>query len=329
VAQEHVQAEVQEAEQRLPRHVAIIMDGNGRWANARNLPRYLGHREGVKAVRRVVEACINHNIETLTLFAFSSENWRRPRQEVGLLMDLFVRTLKKEVSRLDRNGVRMRFIGDRGAFDERLQSLMDSAESRTAGNHNLNLVIAVNYGGRWDVTQAARRLAQRVERGELSADDIDGELMAGELCIADLPEPDLFIRTGGEQRISNYLIWQLAYTELYFTDLLWPDFNADTLQQALTFFAGRQRRFGRTGDQVEQAEGAQASNSKCIADGAAGGAGGTKAGHDEFCNCHHSHHVAGRLGVGCARAIARVAGEGRLSVIGCYSVCGIVGVRAA
>jgi undecaprenyl diphosphate synthase len=256
VAQEHVQAEVQEAEQRLPRHVAIIMDGNGRWANARNLPRYLGHREGVKAVRRVVEACINRNIETLTLFAFSSENWRRPRQEVGLLMDLFVRTLKKEVSRLDRNGVRMRFIGDRGAFDERLQSLMDSAESRTAGNHNLNLVIAVNYGGRWDVTQAARRLAQRVERGELSADDIDGELMAGELCIADLPEPDLFIRTGGEQRISNYLIWQLAYTELYFTDLLWPDFNADTLQQALTFFAGRQRRFGRTGDQVEQAEGA-------------------------------------------------------------------------
>ncbi len=253
MAQEHVQTEVQTAAQRLPRHVAIIMDGNGRWANARGLPRSLGHREGVKAVRRVVEACVNLHIETLTLFAFSSENWRRPRQEVGLLMDLFVRTLKKEVNRLDRNGVRMRFIGDRSAFDQRLQSLMTAAEEQTGTNDQLNLVIAVNYGGRWDVTQATRRLAQRVENGELRADDIDAGLIESELCSADLPEPDLFIRTGGEQRISNYLIWQLAYTELYFTDLLWPSFDDTALQQALTFFASRQRRFGRTGDQVEQA----------------------------------------------------------------------------
>jgi undecaprenyl diphosphate synthase len=256
MAQENLQTEAQPAEQRVPRHVAIIMDGNGRWANRKNLPRYMGHREGVKAVRRAVEACLERGIETLTLFAFSSENWRRPKTEVGLLIDLFVHTLQKEVDRLDRNGVRMRFIGDRNAFNEKLRSLMDAAEAQTAHNDKLTLVIAVNYGGRWDLAQAARRLAERAARGELDPQHIDSDSLGRELCIADLPEPDLFIRTGGEQRISNYLLWQLAYTELYFTEQLWPDFDDAALDEALRSFNGRQRRFGRTGDQVEQAGGA-------------------------------------------------------------------------
>ncbi len=251
MSQEPVQAGV--AEQQLPRHVAIIMDGNGRWARRRMLPRSMGHREGVKAVRRAVEYCRKRGIEALTLFAFSSENWRRPETEVGLLMDLFVRTLRKEVARLHKNAVRMRFIGDRSAFDKKLQSLMDSAEEQTAANTGLALTIAVNYGGRWDIAEAARRLAMRVASGELQAEDIDAERLGNELSIPDLPEPDLFIRTGGEQRISNFLLWQLAYTELYFTDLLWPDFDAAAFDEALHSFAGRQRRFGKTGDQVERA----------------------------------------------------------------------------
>jgi len=251
MSQEPVQAGAGIAEQRLPRHVAIIMDGNGRWAKRRMLPRYMGHREGVKAVRRAVEYCRKRDIEVLTLFAFSSENWRRPESEVGLLMELFVRTLRKEVARLHKNGVRMRFIGDRSAFDQKLQSLMDSAETQTAGNTGMTLAIAVNYGGRWDIADAARRLAVQVARGELDAQAIDSERLGQELSITDLPEPDLFIRTGGEQRISNFLLWQLAYTELYFTDLLWPDFNAAAFDEALSSFAGRQRRFGKTGDQVE------------------------------------------------------------------------------
>jgi len=252
MAQEQLQAKTQAGQQPLPRHVAIIMDGNGRWAKSRNLPRYMGHRAGVKAVRRVVEACRQHGIEALTLFAFSSENWRRPKVEVGLLMDLFVRTLKKEVSRLDRNGVCIRFIGDRSAFDPKLHSMMDAAEQQTADNDGLTLVIAANYGGRWDLVEATRRLAARAVAGELSVDEIDSETLGSELCNANLPEPDLFIRTGGEQRISNYLLWQLAYTELYFTDLLWPEFDAAAFEKALHSFAGRQRRFGKTGDQVEQ-----------------------------------------------------------------------------
>lgn len=252
MVQESLQADSLAAEQRLPRHVVIIMDGNGRWANARSLPRFAGHREGVKAVRRVVEACKSRGIEALTLFAFSSENWRRPKMEVGLLMDLFVHTLQKEVKRLDRNGVQLRFIGDRSAFDDKLRRLMDEAERQTADNSELKLVIAANYGGRWDMAQAARRLAERVAAGELQAQDIDAERLSQELSIADLPEPDLFIRTGGEQRISNYLLWQLAYTELYFTDLLWPDFDAAALNEALRSFSRRQRRFGQTGEQVEQ-----------------------------------------------------------------------------
>ncbi len=250
--QEQVQPGTGVAEQRLPRHVAIIMDGNGRWAEQRRLPRYMGHRQGVKAVRRVVECCRKRGIEVLTLFAFSSENWRRPKTEVGLLMELFVRTLRKEVARLHKNGVRLRFIGDRSAFDSKLQLLMESAEEQTAGNTGMILAIAANYGGRWDIADAARRLATRVAAGELDPDAIDTDLLGQELSITDLPEPDLFVRTGGEQRISNFLLWQLAYTELYFTDLLWPDFDAAAFDEALRSFAGRQRRFGKTGDQVEQ-----------------------------------------------------------------------------
>ena len=246
------EVESKQAGSELPRHIAIIMDGNGRWAKRRNLPRPMGHREGVKAVRGVVEVCRQRGIEALTLFAFSSENWRRPKTEVGLLMDLFVRTLKKEVEQLHRNGVRMRFIGDRGAFEPKLVALMGSAEAQTAENTQLTLTIAVNYGGRWDIAEAARRLASRAVAGEIQVEDIDSELLSRETCMADLPEPDLFIRTGGEQRISNFLLWQLAYTELYFTDRLWPEFDAAALDEALASFAGRQRRFGQTGDQVEQ-----------------------------------------------------------------------------
>jgi undecaprenyl diphosphate synthase len=240
----------------VPQHVAIIMDGNGRWAHARMLPRYVGHREGVKAVRRIVEACRNKGIRVLTLFAFSSENWRRPREEVGWLMELFIRTLKKEVATLHRNDIRIRFIGDRGAFPADLREQIAQAEAMTSQNRGLNLVIAANYGGHWDITQACRALAQRVAAGDLTPADITTEMIAGRISLADLPEPDLFIRTGGEQRISNFLLWQLAYTELYFTEILWPAFDERALDDALQSYASRQRRFGRTGEQVEQLKGA-------------------------------------------------------------------------
>ncbi len=241
---------------RLPRHIAIIMDGNGRWARSRMLPRYVGHREGVKAVRRVVEACRNKGVQVLTLFAFSSENWRRPSDEVGLLMDLFIRTLKKEIDALHSNRIRMRFIGEYSAFPADLRDLIEEAEARTRANPGLNLVIAVNYGGHWDIATACRRLAGRVASGELEPQAITTEMLAGEMSLADLPPPDLFIRTGGEQRISNFLLWQLAYTELYFTDILWPAFDEPALEEALESYARRQRRFGRTGEQVEQLKGA-------------------------------------------------------------------------
>jgi undecaprenyl diphosphate synthase len=240
----------------LPRHIAIIMDGNGRWARSRMLPRYVGHREGVKSVRRVVEGCIDRNVPALTLFAFSSENWRRPSDEVGLIMDLFVNTLKKEVGALDRNGVRLRFIGDRTAFADKLRRLIEDAEQQTRDNTKLELAIAANYGGQWDITRACQVLADRVAAGELQPDAITPDVIAAEMCLADLPAPDLFIRTGGEQRISNFLLWQLAYTELYFTDVLWPVFDERELDAALLWYANRQRRFGRTGDQVEQLKGA-------------------------------------------------------------------------
>ena len=243
-------------ESSLPQHIAIIMDGNGRWARSRMMPRVVGHREGVKAVRRVVEACIDRKIGALTLFAFSSENWRRPRDEVSRIMELFVHTLKKEVSALNRNNVRLRFIGDRTAFPDKLRHLISESETDTEQNTCLDLVIAANYGGQWDITRACQSVAARVATGELQPDDIAVDDIAAELSMPDLPAPDLFIRTGGEQRISNFLLWQLAYTELYFTDVLWPAFDDNEFDEALLWFTNRQRRFGRTGDQVEQLKGA-------------------------------------------------------------------------
>jgi len=239
-------------EARLPRHVAIIMDGNGRWAKQRMLPRTAGHRAGVGSVRKAVEHCIAKGVEALTLFAFSSENWRRPVQEVSLLMELFIATLDRETQKLYENGVRLRVIGDRSAFAPALQERIAASEALTAGNSRLNLCIAANYGGRWDLLNAARSMAERVERGELRAAEIDSALFETQLALADLPEPDIFIRTGGEQRISNFLLWQLAYTELYFTPVLWPDFNEQALDLALEDYASRQRRFGYTGEQVER-----------------------------------------------------------------------------
>ena len=240
----------------LPRHIAIIMDGNGRWARSRMLPRPVGHREGVKSVRRVVEACRDKGVRALTLFAFSSENWRRPTEEVSLIMGLFVHTLQKEVNSLDRNGVRLRFIGDRDAFSEDLQTLIEKSEMQTRNNTKLDLVIAANYGGQWDITRAFQHLAGKIASGDLHAKDITSDVIADEMSMSDLPLPDLFIRTGGEQRISNFLLWQLAYTELYFTDVLWPAFAERQLDDALLWYANRQRRFGRTGEQVEQIKGA-------------------------------------------------------------------------
>lgn len=237
----------------IPRHVAVIMDGNGRWANKRHLPRIVGHRAGVQAVRGIVESCARKNVEALTLFAFSSENWRRPEQEVSLLMDLFLSSLKREVTRLHENGIRLRIIGDTSRFSDKLQQQIDVAETLTRGNLGLQLAIAVNYGGRWDIAQAARRLAGEVANGRMPSDAIDEHSLQQHLALSDLPEPDLFIRTGGEQRVSNFLLWQLAYTELYFTDTLWPDFDNQAFELALQSFASRQRRFGRTGEQVEQA----------------------------------------------------------------------------
>lgn len=233
-----------------PRHLAIIMDGNGRWAKQRGKPRAAGHQQGFRTTRDIVEACARHEIEALTLFAFSSENWKRPEKEVGLLMDLFLRALKSEVSKLKENNVQIRFIGERSAFAKKLRDEMANAEAVTAENTGLKLAIAVNYGGRWDIVNAARSLAQAVADKQLRPEDIDIEQFTQHVSLSDVPEPDLFIRTGGEKRISNYLLWHLAYTELYFTDVLWPDFSDAELVLALEFFSGRQRRFGQTGEQV-------------------------------------------------------------------------------
>jgi undecaprenyl diphosphate synthase len=235
---------------RLPRHVAIVMDGNGRWAQQRSLPRTAGHREGAKAARRVVRACGERGIEVLTLFAFSSENWRRPRPEIDVLMSLFLATLRSEIRRLEETNVRLRFIGDPGAFSDTLREYMIRAERRTAANDGLTLVIAANYGGRWDIARAARRVSEEVLAGRLQPGDITADLLHHYTCLADLPAPDLFIRTGGEQRISNFLLWQMAYTEFYFTERLGPDYGADDLESACAAFASRQRRFGLTGEQV-------------------------------------------------------------------------------
>jgi len=241
---------------RLPRHVAIVMDGNGRWATQRGLPRHAGHRAGVNAVRATVEASARLGIEYLTLFAFSSENWRRPQTEVGMLMQLFLTSLRTEVKRLHKNNIRLSFIGDRAGFSDQLQIKINEAEELTGNNTGLTLVIAANYGGRWDITHGAQQVARQVQAGKLTVDEITSDRFARELSLSDAPEPDLFIRTGGEKRISNFLLWQMAYTELYFSDVLWPDFDRVTFETALECYARRQRRFGQTGEQVETRQGA-------------------------------------------------------------------------
>jgi len=234
----------------LPRHVAIIMDGNGRWAAARKLPRHAGHKAGVSALRACVEACSARGIGALTVFAFSSENWARPAEEVSLLMGLFVEALDQELAELSAKGVRLRFIGERQRLSVRLQSYLATAEARTAANDHLSLNIAMSYGGRSDIAGAVRQLAARCAAGSLRPADISEEQVGRALQLADQPDPDLFIRTGGEHRISNFLLWNLAYTELYFTDCLWPDFDAGQMDAALSFYGARERRFGRTAEQT-------------------------------------------------------------------------------
>ena len=235
-----------------PRHVAIIMDGNGRWASNKRLPRAAGHKAGVKVLRKIVEHCIDRGLQTLTVFAFSSENWRRPEKEVTFLMELFMTSLEEEVRELHENGVKLKFIGDRNAFPAKLRAAMNRSETLTADNSGLTLIIAANYGGRWDITSACRTLAEQAVNGTIAITDIDEELFQKHACLGDEPEPDLFIRTGGESRISNYLLWQIAYTELYFTEVLWPDFGIDEFERAVAWYAERQRRFGRTSEQVER-----------------------------------------------------------------------------
>jgi undecaprenyl diphosphate synthase len=237
----------------VPRHLAIIMDGNGRWAKRRFLPRVAGHRKGVETVRAVIRAAMERGIEYLTLFAFSSENWRRPAEEVSVLMELFMRALEQEVAKLHQNGIRFRVVGDVARFDAAIRERIAAGEELTAGNTRLTLTIAANYGGRWDVAQAARRY-YAAHREALAPDaPLDPEGLAPYLAMAYAPEPDLFIRTGGEQRISNFLLWQLAYTELYFTELLWPDFDATALDAAIASYRARERRFGRTSEQLQEA----------------------------------------------------------------------------
>jgi undecaprenyl diphosphate synthase len=233
----------------VPRHVAIIMDGNGRWAKRRFLPRVAGHRRGVETVREVVKACIERGVEYLTLFAFSSENWRRPPEEVSVLMQLFLRSLEQEVEKLDSNGIRFKVVGDLTPFDARIREHVDRGEALTASTTRLTLTVAANYGGRWDILQAANRC-----RLEDAAAPITEERLARHLSMSYAPEPDLFIRTGGEERVSNFLLWQLAYSEFYFSDALWPDFGAKALDEAIASYRRRERRFGRTSEQLVQGE---------------------------------------------------------------------------
>ena len=234
----------------MPKHIAIIMDGNGRWAERKKSPRVVGHRAGVETVREIVRICGERNIEALTLFAFSSENWRRPKKEVGLLMELFLTALQKEINKLHESQVKLTVVGDLSAFQKKLQKSISDAQKLTANNSGLKLNIAANYGGRWDILQAVKTIAHDVKSNSLIPDDITTDDIEKRLCFQGIPEPDLFIRTGGEKRISNFLIWQLAYTELYFTDVLWPDFDEKELALAINSYEKRQRRFGQTGAQV-------------------------------------------------------------------------------
>ena len=237
----------------LPKHVAIIMDGNGRWAKQKGLPRIAGHRAGVKKLQNIVNYSATAGIEVLTVYAFSSENWKRPRTEVSMLMELFNTSLQQRFKDLHDNNVRLRFIGDLSLFPEKLRESMTDAENLTTNNTGLVLAVAVNYGGRWDIANAFKELNRKIKDEGMKIEDIDETLIGEFMCLSDLPEPDLFIRTGGEMRVSNYLLWQLAYTELYFDDCLWPDFGTGSLKKALKWYAGRERRFGCTSEQIEHA----------------------------------------------------------------------------
>lgn len=234
----------------VPRHVAIIMDGNNRWAKKRMLPGVAGHKAGVAAVRAAIEVCVESGVEVLTLFAFSSENWRRPKDEVSALMELFLLSLKREVTKLNKNGICLKILGERSRFHAELQKAIEQAEQLTAHNTKFTLQIAANYGGRWDIIQATRQIAAQCQQGQLEPADVNEELMGSYLATGSACEPDLLIRTGGERRVSNFLLWQLAYTELYFSDLFWPDFKHKAMHEALDDFALRQRRFGKTSEQV-------------------------------------------------------------------------------
>jgi undecaprenyl diphosphate synthase len=247
---------------RIPSHIAVVMDGNGRWAAARGLPRPAGHKEGLTSARLVVRECARRGVQALTLFAFSSENWRRPPEEVTGLMTLFLEALDGEVPELHANRVRIRFIGDRTALSVRLQARIAAAEAHTAGNGGLRLQIAVSYGGRWDIVQAAQTLAKQCSSGSIKAEEIDEARFSATLALGDLPETDLLIRTGGEQRISNFLLWNLAYAELYFTECLWPDFGLPQIEAAFEYFASRERRFGRTSAQLSDAAAGAAQSKK-------------------------------------------------------------------
>ncbi|MGF1740957.1 isoprenyl transferase [Vibrio profundum] len=235
----------------LPKHIAIIMDGNGRWAKAQGKPRVFGHKNGVSAVRKTISTAAKLGVQAITLFAFSSENWRRPEKEVGLLMELFIAALSTEVTKLHRNNLRLCVVGDLSRFSQRLQKKISQAEEMTASNTGMVVNVAANYGGRWDITQAARQLAVQVENGQLKAQDITEERIASQLMMSDLPDVDLLIRTSGERRISNFLLWQVAYAEMYFTPTYWPDFNEDSLVEAVSWFVDRERRFGCTGEQIK------------------------------------------------------------------------------
>lgn len=239
-----------DTDQNIPRHIAIVMDGNGRWAKQKHRPRFMGHKKGVEAVREIVKTCSLLKVECLSLFAFSSENWKRPEEEIKNLMGLFMMALEREAKSLARNNVRLQIVGDLSHFSEKLQDKIKQVEELTKDSTGLRLIVAANYGGRWDIAQSIRIIARKVEAGELKCDAINEENISSHITTQGLPDPDLFIRTGGEKRISNFLLWQMAYTELYFTDVLWPDFGKTELEKAITDYSSRQRRFGKTSEQV-------------------------------------------------------------------------------
>jgi len=241
-----------EDSQQIPKHIAIIMDGNGRWAKSRHQSRFMGHRAGVKSVEKIVKHCVKCEVEVLSLFAFSSENWRRPTKEVSLLMELFAVALKQQTKRIHKNNTRLRVIGDISKFSKSLQKQIEEAQTITENNTGLTINVAANYGGRWDITRSVKQLAERVMEGSLKLEDITEQQITQGLITADLPEPDLFIRTGGEQRVSNFMLWQMAYTEFYFTDTLWPDFDEQVLDTAIASFNQRERRFGKTSEQLKE-----------------------------------------------------------------------------